>query len=130
MNAETVHALRIQTTAPFAEATGGHLTAASTLGAGTTFTVTLPQTPDMAQPSGHDLIPVQLTVPDVPAGTATRVLYIEDNPADIDVVARFLKTRPGVIAYLDLTEPGQLLDSFAAGHDHKAHPALRTVPAP
>ncbi len=40
----------------------------------------------------------------------------------------------GAIAYLtkplDLTELGQLLDSFAAGDDHWADPAPRTVPAP
>ncbi len=28
--------------------------------------------------------------------TGTRILYIEDNPANIEVVSRFVKTRPGV----------------------------------
>ena len=38
----------------FAEAMGGQLTAASTPGEGSVFTVTLPRAPDMAQPSGRD----------------------------------------------------------------------------
>jgi response regulator of citrate/malate metabolism len=40
----------------------------------------------------------------------------------------------GVIAYLtkplDLTELGQLIDSFAAQHEQKAGPAPRTARAP
>ena len=191
----------------FAEAMKGHLTVASAPGEGTTFTVTLPRAPDMAQaPPDHgtDSIPPPAPDHDGPARPAIRVLYIEDNPANIEVVARFLKTRPrirlqsaatgqagleivtqeipdlilldlhlpgmhggevlrrlrdkpatagipvailsaeaspaiirqmrarGVIAYLtkplDLTELGQLLDSFAAGH--QADPVPRTEPAP
>jgi signal transduction histidine kinase/DNA-binding NarL/FixJ family response regulator len=80
----------------FAEAMGGHLTVVSTPGEGSAFTVTLPRTADIAQLSAPDLIPAQLTAPDDPGGTATRVLYIEDNPANIEVVVRYLKTRPGI----------------------------------
>jgi signal transduction histidine kinase/ActR/RegA family two-component response regulator len=83
----------------FAAAMGGHLTVASTLGEGSTFTVTLPQTTDMVQvpPSyGRPSIPLPAPAADGPAGTAIRVLYIEDNPANIEVVSRFLKTRPGM----------------------------------
>jgi CheY-like chemotaxis protein len=151
-------------------------------------------------------VPAPRIAPDDSAGESIRVLYVEDNPANIEVVTRFLRTRPsmrlqsvtsgqaglesatreipdlilldlhlpglhgdevlrrlranpatagipvailsaeaspaiirhmrtrGVIAYLtkplDLTELGQLLDSFTAGHDHGAGPAPRTVPAP
>lgn len=193
----------------FAEAMGGHLTVASVRGEGTTFTVTLPRTPDIVpDPQYHGAVSIPLPAPDGDglAGTATRVLYIEDNSANIEVVSRFMKTRPGirlqsvtsgqaglevatkeipdlilldlhlpglhgdevlkrlkansatagipvailsaeaspaviremrangVIAYLtkplDLTELGQLLDSFAAGHDHEAALCTRTVPAP
>jgi hypothetical protein len=102
---------------------------------GTTFTVTLPRTPDMAQaPQYHGMPSIPLPAPDGdgPAGTAIRVLYIEDNPANIEVVSRLRAN--DVIAYLtkplDLTELGQLVDSFAAGHNHEADPAPRTVPAP
>jgi signal transduction histidine kinase/ActR/RegA family two-component response regulator len=191
----------------FAEAMGGQLTAASVPGEGATFTVTLPRTSDMAPAHEDDgAAPVVLTAPGGPAGADIRVLYIEDNPANIEVVSRFMKTRPnmrlqsvmtgqaglelaireapdlilldlhlpglpgdevlkrlrekpatggipvailsaeaapavirymrasGVIAYLtkplDLTELGQLLDSFTAGHNHKASAPSRTAPAP
>jgi signal transduction histidine kinase/ActR/RegA family two-component response regulator len=193
----------------FAEAMGGHLTVTSAPGEGTTFTVTMPRAPDMVPaPRDHGTASIPLPAPDGdgPAGTATRVLYIEDNPANIEVVSRFLRTKPGirlqsatsgqaglelaareipdlilldlhlpglhgdevlrrlranpvtagipvailsaeaspviirqmrargVIAYLtkplELTELGQLLDSFAAGHDHEPDPVPRTVPAP
>jgi signal transduction histidine kinase/CheY-like chemotaxis protein len=198
----------------FAEAMEGHLTAASIPGEGTTFTVTLPRAADIVPAADDDTasVPVPVPVP-VPrtgtedlAGTDLSVLYIEDNPANIEVVCRFMRTRPGVrlqsatsgqaglalaaqeipdlilldlhlpglhghevlrrlkaepatagipvailsaeaapaiirhmrasgvIAYLtkplDLTELGQLIDSFAAQHEHEAGPAPRTAPAP
>jgi CheY-like chemotaxis protein/anti-sigma regulatory factor (Ser/Thr protein kinase) len=81
----------------FAEAMHGHLTAASVLGEGTTFTITLPRAPDMAwAPAGDGGVPVPRTAPDDLAGESLRILYIEDNPANIEVVARFLRTRPGM----------------------------------
>jgi CheY-like chemotaxis protein len=151
-----------------------------------------------------DTAPESLTRPTDPGETVTRILYIEDNHANIEVVARFLRSRPnlrlqsivsgqaglefairevpdlilldlhlpelrgdevlrqlraapatadipvailsaeaapavirdmrgrGVIAYLtkplDLTELGQLIDSFVAGHDHETGAASGTVP--
>jgi signal transduction histidine kinase/CheY-like chemotaxis protein len=191
----------------FAEAMHGSLTAASIPGEGTTFTITLPRTTDIAQAPADDKgVPAPRIAPDDSAGESIRVLYIEDNPANIEVVTRFLKTRPsmrlqsvtsgqaglesaareipdlilldlhlpglhgdevlrrlrenpatagipvailsaeaspatirhmrtrGVIAYLtkplDLTELGRLLDSVAAGHDHRADPAALTAPIP
>ena len=83
----------------FAEAMKGHLTVASAPGEGTTFTVTLPRAPDMAQAPpdrGTASIPLPAPAGDGPGGTATRVLYIEDNPANIEVVARFVRTRPRI----------------------------------
>jgi signal transduction histidine kinase/CheY-like chemotaxis protein len=81
----------------FAEAMHGNLTAASLLGEGTTFTITLPRSPDLAQAPAADLrVPAPRTAPDDSAGESIRVLYIEDNPANIEVVTRFLKTRPSV----------------------------------
>ena len=63
------------------------------------------------------------------AGIPVAILSAEASPA----IIRDMRTR-GVIAYptrsLDLTELGQLLNSFATGHDHGADPARRTVPAP
>ncbi len=191
----------------FAEAMKGQLTAASVPGEGATLTVTLPRTSDILQtPEDDYTAPVALTAPDGQAGADIRILYIEDNPANIEVVARFMKSRPnlrlqsvtsgqaglevasreapdlilldlhlpglhgdevlrrlrekpataripvailsaeaapavirrmrssGVIAYLtkplDLTELGQLLDSFMPGHDREASAASRMEPAP
>jgi hypothetical protein len=81
-------------------------------------------------PQYHDTASIPLSAPDRdgPAGTATRVLCIEDNPANIEVVFRFLKTRPGI--RLPSVTRARLIDSFAAGQDHEADPAPRTVPAP
>jgi signal transduction histidine kinase/CheY-like chemotaxis protein len=81
----------------FAEAMGGHLTAASVPGEGTTFTITLPRAPDVARAPAYDEgVPVPRTAPDDPAGEGIHILYIEDNPANIEVVTRFLKTRPSM----------------------------------
>jgi signal transduction histidine kinase/ActR/RegA family two-component response regulator len=79
----------------FAEAMHGNLTAASIPGEGTTFTITLPRSPDLAQvPAAEVRVPRPRIAPDDSAGDGIRVLYIEDNPANIEVVTRFLKTRP------------------------------------
>ena len=84
----------------FAEAMEGHLTAASVPGEGTTFTVTLPRTPDMVRAAQDDTAPVPVPVPrtgtEDPAEADLSVLYIEDNPANIEVVSRFMRTRPGI----------------------------------
>ena len=84
----------------FAEAVHGHLTAASVPGEGTTFTLTLPRTPDMTEAPADDAddagAPVPRAALDGHTETVTRILYIEDNPANIEVICRFLKTRPGV----------------------------------
>ena len=191
----------------FAEAMSGRLTVSSVEGEGPTFTLILLRAPDMIQIPAQqdtDTAPESLTRPTDPGETVTRILYIEDNHANIEVVARFLRSRPnlrlqsivsgqaglefairevpdlilldlhlpelrgdevlrqlraapatadipvailsaeaapavirdmrgrGVIAYLtkplDLTELGQLIDSFVAGHDHETGAASGTVP--
>lgn len=81
----------------FAEAMSGQLTAASVPGEGTTFTITLPRSPDMAQaPEGNREIPAPRPAPADSAAESIHVLYIEDNPANIEVVTRFLQTRPAM----------------------------------
>jgi signal transduction histidine kinase/ActR/RegA family two-component response regulator len=81
----------------FAEAMGGHLTAASVPGEGTAFTIALPRVPDVAQAPAYDeRVPVLQAAPDDPAGEIIHILYIEDNPANIEVVTRFLQTRPSM----------------------------------
>jgi signal transduction histidine kinase/ActR/RegA family two-component response regulator len=77
------------------EAMGGHLTASSVLGQGAAFTVSLPRAPDLIY------VPAPSPAPTAPAagphvlpGADLSVLYIEDNPANVEVVARFLRGRP------------------------------------
>jgi signal transduction histidine kinase/ActR/RegA family two-component response regulator len=78
-----------------AEAMGGHLAASSVLGQGAAFTVSLPRAPDLIHvpaPSPAPAIPASR--PPAAAGAVLSVLYIEDNPVNVEVVARFLRGRP------------------------------------
>jgi signal transduction histidine kinase/AmiR/NasT family two-component response regulator len=188
------------------EAMGGRLSATSVLGEGSAFTLTLPRAQGVTGAPPPKAAPASPARPPAPAGATLSILYIEDNPANIEVVSRFLKSRqntllqavrsgragiecavrdvpdlilldlhlhdlhgqqvlkglraepvtaaipvvvlsadatPGVIrrllaggalAYLtkplDLTEFGELLDSFATpAHDHQARTAMRRSPA-
>jgi CheY-like chemotaxis protein len=73
----------------------GQLTASSVPGQGSVFTITLPRSQDMLPVPSPP--PVPPLVPAASAGGARhRVLYIEDNPANIEVVSRFLRTRPNI----------------------------------
>jgi signal transduction histidine kinase/ActR/RegA family two-component response regulator len=78
-----------------AGAMGGELTASSVVGVGSEFAVTLPraQLPQEAPVSGPR--PASPAKRRARAKTALRILYIEDNPANVEVVARYLRTRPG-----------------------------------
>ncbi len=81
----------------FAEAMNGQLTASSVNGAGSTFTITLPRVPDMVHTREHEhaasiSVPAQAS----PADASLCVLYIEDNSANIEVVSRFVKSRPNI----------------------------------
>jgi signal transduction histidine kinase/ActR/RegA family two-component response regulator len=73
-----------------AQAMTGQVTASSVAGQGSAFTVTLPRA---ATSWGRDRIDLpRPAAPPVDLGTAPmRVLYIEDNQANIDVVTGFLK---------------------------------------
>jgi signal transduction histidine kinase/ActR/RegA family two-component response regulator len=77
------------------EAMRGQLTASSVLGQGAAFTVSLPRAPDLIQvpaPSPAEASPAAW--PHAPAGGSLSILYIEDNPANVEVVARYLRGRP------------------------------------
>jgi CheY-like chemotaxis protein len=75
----------------------GQLTAVSTLGEGTSFTLTLPRAADISEEdAGAGEGPSLLAPSRDVAAVRTSILHIEDNPANIEVVARFLKTRPGI----------------------------------
>jgi signal transduction histidine kinase/ActR/RegA family two-component response regulator len=81
----------------FAIAMDGELTASSTPGEGTAFTVTLPRAADIAQvPREDSPVLAGLDAPPKPAGSRSRILYIEDNPANVEVVSRFLRSRQDV----------------------------------
>lgn len=81
----------------FAIAMDGELTASSTPGEGTAFTVTLPRAADIAQvPREDSPVLAGLDAPPKPAGSLSRILYIEDNPANVEVVSRFLRSRQDV----------------------------------
>src|ERR1017187_3654884 len=79
------------------EAMHGRLTASSVLGQGAAFTVSLPRPPDPV------LVPIPSPAssglaarPERPAGVSISILYIEDNPANVEVVSRFVQGRPDV----------------------------------
>jgi signal transduction histidine kinase/ActR/RegA family two-component response regulator len=83
-----------------AEAMGGQLTALSTPGEGSVFTVTLPRAIDAIpvprSAPGRSLAPVSPRSPRNLAGPEMSVLYIEDNQANVEVVSRYLRARPHV----------------------------------
>jgi CheY-like chemotaxis protein len=83
-----------------AEAMGGHLTVASVLGHGAAFTVSLTRAPDLiealVQVPGPGPAPESLAAgPHAPAGAGLTILCIDDNPANVEVVVRYLRGRPG-----------------------------------
>jgi signal transduction histidine kinase/ActR/RegA family two-component response regulator len=77
-----------------AEAMGGQLSASSVPGEGSAFTISLPRAPDISHvppPQATPVIPAEIHGH---AGDVIDILYIEDNPANLEVVSRFLKSRP------------------------------------
>ena len=79
------------------EAMHGRLTASSVPGQGSAFTVSLPRAPDLIQLPAPGLAPASPAAgPHAPAGTSISVLYIEDNPANVELVTRFLRGKPNI----------------------------------
>ena len=79
------------------EAMCGQLTASSFPGQGSAFTVSLPRAPDLVPVPAPGLAPASPTVgPHAPAGACISVLYIEDNPSNVEVVTRFLSGKPNI----------------------------------
>ncbi len=76
------------------EAMNGQLTATSNPG-GSAFTVSLPRAPDLVHVPALGLAPGSPAArPHALAGASISILYIEDNPANVEVVARYLHGRP------------------------------------
>jgi signal transduction histidine kinase/ActR/RegA family two-component response regulator len=73
-----------------AEAMDGRLSASSIRGEGSAFTVTLPRAPDVARLPARSAAPGRRARFFSDGGEVTKVLYIEDNPSNIELVARFL----------------------------------------
>jgi signal transduction histidine kinase/ActR/RegA family two-component response regulator len=78
------------------EAMGGRLSASSVLGEGSAFTITLPRAQDVTGVPAPRA-PASPARPAAPSGATLSILYIEDNPANIEVVTRFLKSRPNTL---------------------------------
>jgi signal transduction histidine kinase/ActR/RegA family two-component response regulator len=79
------------------EAMHGGLTASSVPGKGSAFTISLPRAPDLVHIPAQGLAKASPpTGPHAPAGATISVLYIEDNPANIELVTRFLKGKPTI----------------------------------
>jgi signal transduction histidine kinase/ActR/RegA family two-component response regulator len=77
------------------EAMGGQLTASSIPGQGSAFTLSLPRAPDLVSVPVPGLAPPSRAPRlHAPPGASLSILYIEDNPANIEVVTRFLHARP------------------------------------
>jgi signal transduction histidine kinase/ActR/RegA family two-component response regulator len=76
------------------ETMGGRLAAASVVGEGSAFTVSLPRAPDMISVPSRDPASISPAGYRGPAEAVTNILYIEDNPANIEVISRYLKARP------------------------------------
>src|SRR6202453_4395195 len=77
------------------EAMQGQLTVSSVLGQGAAFTVSLTRAPDLIHipaPSPEPASPAAGRP--APTGAGLSVLCIEDNPANVEVVARYLRGRP------------------------------------
>jgi signal transduction histidine kinase/CheY-like chemotaxis protein len=108
-----------------AEAMGGRLSATSVLGEGSQFTITLPRAPDMegaitapsSTPDTESTEPLPHLRP-ARSGEELLVLYVEDNPANVEVVARYLRGGPGL--QLASCPTGREGLDYAAAH----HPDL------
>ena len=74
----------------------GELRATSTVGQGSTFTVSLRRAPELARVPGQAARSAQrgpVSGSKTPGKPTMTLLYIEDNPANVEVVARYLASR-------------------------------------
>jgi signal transduction histidine kinase/ActR/RegA family two-component response regulator len=77
------------------DAMDGRLTATSVPGEGSVFVLSLPRVPDLVHVPAPGLVAAGLAAgPHPPAGPSVSVLYVDDNPANVEVVSRFLQSRP------------------------------------
>jgi signal transduction histidine kinase/CheY-like chemotaxis protein len=98
----------------FAEAMGGSLTAHSTEGQGSTFTLELAVAEDPLEHYQRDLPAQPASVHDHESGPERTVLCVEDNPSNLRLIQRVLGQRGGV-RLLTATQ-GQLVQELARQH--------------
>ncbi len=79
------------------EAMGGQLSASSVLGEGSAFTLALPRAQGVTGVPPPQAASGSPARPPVLAGATVSILYIEDNPANIEVVSRFLNSRQNTL---------------------------------
>jgi CheY-like chemotaxis protein/anti-sigma regulatory factor (Ser/Thr protein kinase) len=128
-----------------AEAMGGSLDVSSQVDAGSTFWIELASTKEVAAAAEPRVIPTGLEAK--AAGGPAVVLYIEDNPSNVRLMARLLGSRPAIsllhapdgltglqmarerrpdLIFLDLHLPD--LSGEDVLHQLWGDPALRTIP--
>jgi signal transduction histidine kinase/ActR/RegA family two-component response regulator len=79
------------------QAMGGQLSASSVVGEGSAFTLTLPRAPGVTDVPPPQAAPASPARPPAPAGATFSILYIEDNPVNIEVVSQFLDGRQNTL---------------------------------
>jgi signal transduction histidine kinase/DNA-binding response OmpR family regulator len=87
------------------QAMDGQLTATSTPGQGSAFTIVLPRAADMTSQPAPASPAVSTPRLAAAAKPLIRVLYVEDNPDNIEVVSRFLNNRPNTTVHAVTTGP-------------------------
>lgn len=96
----------------------GEVRAMSTLGQGSTFTVSLRRAPELAHvPSqaARSALPASVSSADPVARPDLTLLYIEDNPANVEVVARYLRGRE----HTRLLTAGSGSDGLESAAEHR-----------
>ena len=73
----------------------GQLTVSSAPGQGSAFSLRLPRVPDLIPVPAPGVTPAPVRAGPQAGGAGLRVLYIEDNAANVELVSRYLQGRPG-----------------------------------